>query len=57
VENTMVRQDPACSPHGCPQQSRSPPAARGGPHAGAGGCPKEAVIPWGAHAGSGCWRN
>jgi len=34
-----------CS-HGGPRGSRSPLAAWGGPHAGAGGCPKEAVAPW-----------
>jgi len=39
--------------HGGPWWSRSPPAASGGPHAEAGGWLKEAVSPWGAHAGAG----
>ena len=39
---TTVRQA-VPSAHGGSQWSRSPPAARGGPHAGAGGYPKEAV--------------
>jgi len=50
VEQTVVRQAVPCS-HGGPWWSRSPPVARGEPHAGAGGCPKEAVTPWGAP----CW--
>jgi len=43
--------------HGGPQWSRSPPAAQRGPHAGGGGCLKEVVTPWRAHAGAGCWQN
>jgi len=44
-----------CSPavHGGPRWSRYPPVACGGPHAGAGGCLKEAVTPWRAHARTG----
>ncbi|CAM9610745.1 unnamed protein product, partial [Bubo scandiacus] len=38
--------------HGGPWWSRDPPAARGGLHAGAGGCLKEAVSLWEAHAGA-----
>ena len=38
-----------CSRH----WSRDSPAPHGGPHAGAAGCPKEAVTLWGAHAGAG----
>ncbi|GAB0204295.1 EH domain-containing protein 4 [Grus japonensis] len=38
--------------HGGPWWSRDSPAARGEPHAGAGGCAlKEAVTPWEARAG------
>jgi len=40
-----------CS-QGGPWGSRSTPAPQGGPHAGAKGCPKQAVTPWGAHAGA-----
>jgi len=29
------------------------PADHGGPHTGAGGCPKKAVNPWEAHTGAG----
>ena len=39
--------------HGGPWWSGSPPAACGGPRAGVGGCPKEAVTLWEAHAGAG----
>jgi len=40
--------------HGGPRWSRYPPAARGrGPHAGAGGCLKEAVTLGGARTGAG----
>jgi len=39
--------------HGGPQRSRYPPAAQGRPYTRAGGSPKEAVNPWGAHAGAG----
>ena len=48
-----------CPPaaHGGPWWSRSPPAAREGPHTGAGGCLKEAVTPWEAHAGAGSWQD
>ena len=48
-----------CPPaaHGGPRWSRYPPAACGGPHAGAGGCPKEAVTLWKAHAGAGSWQD
>ena len=44
-----------CPPAACrsPRWSRSPPAACGGPHVGAGGCPKEAVTLWKACTGSG----
>jgi len=69
VVKTMVRQAVTLQPmevHGGPWWSRRPPAARGGPHARAGGCLKEAVTPRracpgrtcglmerGAHAGAG----
>ncbi|XP_027506852.1 suppression of tumorigenicity 5 protein isoform X5 [Corapipo altera] len=43
--------------HGGPWGCRHPPAAHGGPHARAGGCPKEAVTPWEAHAGAGSWKD
>ncbi|XP_027593244.2 DENN domain-containing protein 2B isoform X1 [Pipra filicauda] len=43
--------------HGGPWACRHPPAAHGGPHARAGGCPKEAVTPWEAHAGAGSWKD
>ena len=48
-----------CPPaaHGRPRWSRYPPAARGGPHAGAGGCPEDAVTPWEARAGAGSWQD
>jgi len=47
-----------CAPaaHGGPQWSRSPLTAPAGPHAGAGGCPQEAVTLWGHHAGAGSWQ-
>jgi len=32
-------------------------AAHGGPHAGAGGCPKETVTLWRAHTGAGSWQD
>jgi len=44
-----------CS-HGGPRGSRSPSTAQGGPHARAGGCPKEAATLWGACAGAGLER-
>ena len=43
--------------HGGPWWSRDPPAARGGPHAGAVGCLKEAVTLWEAHTGAGSWQD
>ncbi|XP_027556456.1 suppression of tumorigenicity 5 protein isoform X3 [Neopelma chrysocephalum] len=43
--------------HGGPWGCRHPPAAHGGPHARAGGCPKEAVTLWEAHAGAGSWKD
>ncbi|XP_032546009.1 suppression of tumorigenicity 5 protein isoform X3 [Chiroxiphia lanceolata] len=43
--------------HGGPWGCRHPPAAHGRPHARAGGCPKEAVTPWEAHAGAGSWKD
>ncbi|CAM9880338.1 unnamed protein product, partial [Bubo scandiacus] len=48
-----------CAPaaHGGPRWSRSPSAARGGPHTGAGGCLKEAVTLWEVHAGAGSWQD
>jgi len=59
MEKTVVRQA-VLAAHGGPWWSRYPPAAHGGPHAGAGGCLKEAVTPWGARAGAGScqdlWR-
>ena len=57
VVKTMVRQAVPPAAHGRPRWSRYPPAARGGPHAGAGGCPKDAVTPWEARAGAGSWQN
>jgi len=48
MEKTAVRQ-------GGPQWTRYVHAAWGVPHARAGGCPKEAVIPWEAHAAAGSW--
>jgi len=42
--------------HGGPRWSRYPPAAHKGPHARAGGCPKEAVTPCRACAGAGSWQ-
>ena len=47
-----------CPPaaQGAPRGSRSLPAAQGGPHAGAGGCPKEAVTLWEARAGAASWQ-
>jgi len=44
-----------CAPaaHGHPRWSSSPPAASGGPHAIAGGCLREAVTLWAAHAVAG----
>ncbi|XP_051659832.1 DENN domain-containing protein 2B isoform X5 [Manacus candei] len=43
--------------HGGPWGCRHPPAAHGGPHARAGGCPKETVTPWEAYAGAGSWKD
>ena len=40
--------------HGCSRWSRYAPAACGAPRTGAGACPKEAVILWGARAGAVC---
>jgi len=45
VEKTMVRQAVPAA-HGGPWWSRHTATAHGGHHIGAGGCPKEAVIPW-----------
>ncbi|GAB0193217.1 epimerase family protein SDR39U1 [Grus japonensis] len=53
VEKTMVRQAVPLQPMEDDGGAEIPPAARGGPHARAGGCPKEAVTPWEAHAGAG----
>jgi len=41
-----------CSPWRSTVGQRST-CSLGGPHAGAGGCPKEAVTPWKAHIGAG----
>ena len=57
VVKTMVRQAVPLQPMEGLQWSRYPPAACGGPHAGAGGCPKEAVTLWKAHAGAGSWQD
>jgi len=53
MEQTMARQAVPCS-HGGPEWSRYAPAACGAPRTGAGACPKEAVILWGARAGAVC---
>jgi len=55
VMKTMVRQAVPLQPmevHGGADSTCSPWK---GPHAGAGGCLKEAVTPWGARAGAGSW--
>lgn len=48
-----------CPPaaRGGPQWSSEPPAPFVGPHAGARGCPKDAVTLWRAHAGVGFWQD
>jgi len=51
----VLEQRVPCS-HGGPPGSRAPLAARGGPHAGAGGCPEEAVTLGRARAGAGSWQ-
>jgi len=43
--------------HGGPQRSRYPLADCGGPHVGAGGCPKQAVTLWRTHSGAGSWQD
>ncbi|XP_052638482.1 uncharacterized protein LOC128139721 isoform X2 [Harpia harpyja] len=48
---------PSATPQKPKRQERYPPAAHGGPHAGAGGCPKEAVTPWEACTGAGSWQD
>lgn len=40
-----------------PVGNRDPPAAHGGSHARAAGCPTEAVTPWEEHNGSGSWQD
>jgi len=57
MKTTMVGQAVPPAVHEGPWWSRSPPAAQGGPHAGAGGYLKEAVNPWGVHAGGGSWQD
>ncbi|GAB0181680.1 EH domain-containing protein 4 [Grus japonensis] len=52
MEKTMVRQAVSLQPMEDDGGAEIPPVARGGPHTGAGGCPKEAVTPWKAHAGA-----
>ncbi|GAB0175689.1 EH domain-containing protein 4 [Grus japonensis] len=53
----MVRQAVPLQPMEDDGGAEIPPAAQGGPHAGAGGCPKEAVAPWEARAGAGSWQD
>ena len=50
---TRVRQVVPLQSTDGPRWSRYPPVASGGPHAGVGGCLKEAVTPWGGHVGAG----
>jgi len=46
-----------CSPWRSTAEQISTCSPWKGPHAGAGGCLKEAVTPWGTHAGAACsWR-
>ena len=51
------RGEAGCLPaaHGGPWWSRYPPAARGRPHAGAGGCPNKGVTLWTAHTWTSSW--
>ncbi|GAB0186374.1 EH domain-containing protein 4 [Grus japonensis] len=57
MEKTMVRQAVPLQPMEDDGGAEIPSAAIGGPHTGAGGCPKEAVIPWEASAGAGSWQD
>jgi len=49
----MVRQAVPCSPWRSMEEQISTCSPWKGPYAGAGGCLKEAVTLWGAHAGAG----
>ena len=59
VMKTVVRQVVPSAAHGGPRWSRYPSTCSPwkGPHAGAGGCLKEAVTPWGVCAGAGSWQD
>jgi len=57
VMKTMVRQAVPCSPWRSKVEQISTCSPWKGPHARAGGCLKEAVTPWGAHAGAGSWQD
>ncbi|GAB0180481.1 hypothetical protein GRJ2_000513400 [Grus japonensis] len=57
LEKTMVRQAVPLQPTEVHGGAEIPAAAHGGPHAGAGGCPKEAVTLWEARAGAGSWQD
>ncbi|KAF4794740.1 hypothetical protein TURU_100328 [Turdus rufiventris] len=52
----VVRQLCPCSPQN-PQWIRDPPAAPGGPHPRAAGCPKDAVTMWEACTAAGSWQD
>lgn len=55
VVKNLARQAVPCSPRY--MGSGDPPVACGGPHAGAGGYPEEAVTLWEAHTGAGSLQN
>jgi len=55
VEQTMVRQAVPLQPMEVHSGANIHPCKE--PHAGAGGCLKEAVTPWGAHTGAGPWQD
>ena len=46
-----------CSPWRSTVEQMSTCSLWKGPHARTGGCPKEAVTPWGARAGAGSWQD
>ncbi|GAB0186393.1 EH domain-containing protein 4 [Grus japonensis] len=57
MEKTMVRQAVPLQPMEVDGGADIHAGACGGPHAGAGGCPKEAVTLWEAHTGAGSWQD
>ncbi|GAB0190707.1 EH domain-containing protein 4 [Grus japonensis] len=57
VVKAMVKQAVPLQPMEVDGGAEIPPAAHGGPHAGAGGCLKEAVTLWEARAGAGSWQD